>query len=181
MHTYIHKYRHDIDLQVAGRTGAPAPAWKLQLSEWRQELGMPDSVKLWSPHMSYQTSERCQAILDTVAVEKLGLGAVSMSFEERKARLRNVYVDLSQNPKFRSRTNDKGITGCLSTSTLLYSYGRDSVLLPYELLLLQGHSRSLKIPATVNSAQVKTLAGEGISCPCLGTVLWAIYLTNGFP
>lgn len=171
---------HDIpDVQAARRVGAPA--WKLQLSEWREELKMPDTFKLWSPHMSYQTSERCQAILDTVVVEKLGLKAINMSFEERKAHLRHVYVDLSQNPRYRSYTNERGITGCLATSTQLYSFQRDALLLPYELLLLQGHSRRLKIPATVSSLQVKTLAGEGISCPCLGTVLWAIYLTKGFP
>ena len=158
-----------------------APAWARQLSEWREKLMMPESMKLWSPHMEFQTTDRCRAILDVVVVAKLGLEAANMSFHEIKAKLTHVYCDLSQNPKFMGYTNDRGVTGCLATSTMLYSFARDGLLLPYELLLLQGHSRSLKIPDHVTSHQMKTLAGEGISLPCLGTVLWAVYLTNGLP
>ena len=50
-----------------------------------------------------------------------------------------------------------------------------------ELLLLQGHRRSLVLPDHVRCAQIQALAGEGICLPCLGSVLMAVYLVKGLP
>ena len=96
-----------------------------------------------------------------------------MKFNEIQQALGHVYVDISQNHGRRPFTNDAGITGTLTTSTLLYSYARDGMILPFELLLLHGHSRTLQVPDSVKGTSLKSLAGEGMSLPCIGSVLWA--------
>ena len=157
------------------------PAWKVQLTAWRGKLSMPESCKLWSSGSKAVLTERMKGILDAVAFEKLGAAGLSMNFKERRTALSNVFCDVSQNPMFRTFTNSVGITGCLSTSTCLFSFGRDDFVLPIELLYFQGHGRSLSIPPHMRQQQIRDLAGEGISLPCLGVIMWAIYLTKGFP
>ena len=158
--------------------------WAVQIGEWKSKINMPDSVKPWSEEMvgtGISKTARVKALLDVIAFEKLGVAQLELSFQEKKRALQNVYCDLSQNPRFRSYTNGEGITGCLCTSTVLYSYGRDGAVLPLELLRFQGHRRDIVIPEDMSGNQVRDLAGEGMALPCLGTVLWAVYLTKGFP
>ena len=132
-------------------------------------------------------TERVASILDTFALLKLrefgynlhSLG--KLAFSTKKDILEHVYVDVSQNPQYRAFTSQKGVTPCLATSTRLYSFGRDRMLLPFEQLMLQGHRRSFQIPESMRSSQIRELAGEGMALPCLGTVLWSIYLLKGLP
>ena len=158
--------------------------WQVQIAEWKSKINMPDCVKPWSEEMvgaGISKMPRVKALLDVIAFEKLGVAQLELSFQEKKQALRNVFCDLSQNPRFRSYTNCEGVTGCLCTSTVLYSFHRDGAVLPLELLRFQGHRRDLVIPEEMSSNQVRDLAGEGMALPCLGTVLWAVYLTKGFP
>ena len=130
-----------------------------------------------------RVTERISQILDLVAASKfLDLGVdlyQCIPFSEKKKILEHVYCDVSQNPKFKSCTNQHGITGCLATSTTLYSFGRDRLVLPFELALLQGHRRGIKFPQAMTSSQIRDLMGEGMSLPCLGTVVWCAYITKG--
>ena len=121
------------------------------------------------------------SILDCVALEKLKPRDNDLDFAAKKAILSNVYTDISQNPIRRNFTNARGITGTITTSTMLYSFHRDGIILPLELMMLQGHRRDFSIPYNMTSMQLKELAGEGIFLPCLGVVLWAMYITKGFP
>lgn len=129
---------------------------------------------------------RIREILDLVAAERLksfcGLKqAASSTWEQRRELLRGVYCDVSQNPKFASYTNAQGITGCLATSSNLYSYGRDRVVLPIEYILIQGHRRGMQFPHDMRSSEIKCLAGEGMFLPSLASVIWAMYLVKGLP
>ena len=101
--------------------------------------------------------------------------------KKKKELLKEVYCDVSQNPMYRAFTNNKNIAPCLCKSTSLYSFGQDRFLLPFEHLLLQGHRRSLEIPSAIRSNQLSHLAGEGMCLPCLGLVVWSLYLTKGLP
>ena len=137
------------------------------------------------------TTPRVKEIMDLVALDKFSDSGKSTkqqlrnhlasTFENKKQFLRNVFADTSQNPSFKAWTNASGVTGCLSTSTCLYSYARDGPVLPFELMLLQGHRRDFAIPAAMSSSRLRDLAGEGICLPCLGTIVWALYLTKGLP
>ena len=112
---------------------------------------------MWSNGMKMPSeTPRVKALLDLVATERLmyacsnqqtPISEIKEFSQERKQELlKHVFCDISQNPKFRSCTGNDGVTGCLTTSTLLYSYGKDRMVLPFELMLFQGHRRGLKIP-----------------------------------
>ena len=77
-------------------------------------------------------------------------------------------------------TNTKGLTRTQTTSTLLYSFDSDSVVLGREMLLLQGQPQSLQIEGQKDSV-LRSLAGEGMAVPCVGLVVWALMLTKQFP
>ena len=143
---------------------------------------------LWSGEMKgrgLSLTNRNKTILDLVAAEKLkGLGlqkAQTLTWEQRQSLLKGVFCDVSQNPKFASYTNDHGVTGCLATPTILYSYGKDRIVLPFEYILFQGHRRGMQFPTQMKSSEIKTLAGEGMFLASLGSVIWAMYLLKGLP
>ncbi len=127
----------------------------------------------WSEESDFAGPKRVATLIDAVVWHKLGVRAASMTFAQKQDALRHVYVDVSQNHARRPFTNDAGVTGTLTTSTLLYSFDRDNFVLPREMLYLHGHSRSICIPEEVKPNSIKSLAGEGVSLPCLGTVLYA--------
>ena len=128
-------------------------------------------------------TERVSELLEVVASTKLLEQGVDIlqpiPFSQKKQLLQHVYCDVSQNPKFRNCTNKDGITGCLATSTVLYSFGRDRALLPFELAMLQGHGRGLRFPEGMPGSQIRDLMGEGMNLPCLATIVWSLYVTKG--
>ena len=160
----------------------------LQCAQWREALQVPADFRLWSPEMQgrgLSLTHRNKEILDLVAIEKLktlGLKeAECLTWDQRKSFLKGVFCDVSQNPKFSSYTNQNGVTGCLATSTILYSYGKDRAVLPFEYILFQGHRRGIQFPTDMRSSEIKALAGEGMFLPSLGSVIWAMYLIKGLP
>lgn len=173
------------------------PQWKVQLAEWAESLGVniQDIAGIWTKDMTgtgiLPLSERATAISDLVATEKFltvcdfshrDLGTVkALPFPTKKQMLKGVFCDISQNPKYRSCTSSEGFTGCLATSTMLYSYGKDRVVLPFELVLFQGHRRGIRFPTNMKPSKIRDLAGEGMSLPCLGSIIWAAYLLKGLP
>ena len=132
-----------------------------------------------------RVTERISEILEIVATVKLMelgqnlLEAVTIPFSQKKKLLEHVYCDVSQNPMFKNYTNKDGISGCLTTSTTLYSFGRDRLVLPCELAMFQGHRRGFRFPPSRPSLQIRDLMGEGMNLPCLGTVVWCLYATKG--
>ena len=164
-----------------------------QITTWRESLGLPSTFQLgrvWSDHMvaagMKRTSRICH-LLDMVAVQKLtsyGCGLLnlhSMSLDEKISLLKDTFCDVSQNPKFASFTNIEGTTGCLATSTTLYSFGKDRAVLPFELALFQGHRRGIRFPEKMKPNQIRDLCGEGMNLCSLGSVIWAMYLLKGLP
>ena len=129
-------------------------------------------------------TERVREIVDVFALAALlqrtnRQRALTMNFADKKALLHDAYIDTSQNPKFISIGSPGGDMACLTTSSQVYSFGRDRMLVPQEYMLLQGHRRGFKLPAS--GTRVRQLAGEGICLPVLGVVIWAMYLTKGLP
>ena len=162
-------------------------AWFRQLCEWRGEAGIPERLQVWTKFAKgVPGTNRVQQLLEVVAADILlhlgnGHDVLSQSFDKKKEYLQDVYCDTSQNPAFKAVSNSNGVAPCLCTSSTMYSFGRDRMLLPFEHLLMQGHTRSLRIPKNMSPSQIRSLAGEGICLPCLGTIVWALYLTKGLP
>jgi hypothetical protein len=111
---------------------------------------------------------------------KCGKSLVSMSRQAMKQMMHDVFIDLSQSGKRRVFTK-ADVTPALTTASCIYSFGRDSIVLPLELLLWHGHNVNVSIPADMSPSSLKELAGEGMALPCLAAVLWSLYLTKQFP
>ena len=151
--------------------------------------GRLSDLKPWTalPNRKYagmHLTERAASILDCVAMETLG-GARSAKAATQRTdaeqfithALSDVLVDLSQNPARRAFSSN-GVAKCLHTGTLLYSFHHDRIVLPIELMLLQGHSSSMQVPSGMSQRELHDLAGMGIAVPCLALILVALMATG---
>lgn len=165
-----------------------APQWVAQIAGIRQELALPPNYRCWTPYMTgtaVPENSRVRETIDVFAFKALlRLGAdrhhiFRMSFQEKKDLLKDSYIDISQSPNY-CRVCVTGMNmGCLATSSSIYSYGRDRMLVAQEHMLLQGHRRAFRLPAA--PSRVRKLAGEGMCLPCLATIVWSMYLVRGLP
>lgn len=124
----------------------------------------------------FALTPRIKGILDAVACEILGKENLNKSWDEKRNLLKHTYVDLSQNP-CRKSFSQGGIAPSLRTSTQMYSFFRDGLVFPIELMYMQGHRRLLRVPGDMSSLDLKSLAGEGMSLPELGVIVWGLYLS----
>ena len=129
-----------------------------------KEGGLPDT-------------ERVKGMLDAAA---FGCCEKNMSEETIAQNLRGILVNFSQNPGRRPVSSSSGNAQTLTTSSQLYSFERDRVLLGLEHLRMQGWP-DVQVPEDMSDQQLKELAGEGMALPCIGSILFALYLCKGFP
>ena len=168
-----------------------AKQWQLQLAAWRKDIGAPVTGITWRPQWDaacLPKTARVQEILDTYAFDRLKArtqrdvqSILDMPMSEKRKILRHDYVDVSQNPRYIAKNHDDGQMSCICTGSNVYSFGRDRVLLPVELMYLQGHRRGLEVPDNVRCSRLRQLAGEGMSLPSLGSIIWSMYLLHGLP
>lgn len=159
------------------------PKWQTHDSKFRKHWRVPDDFRPWTSRASFrgsglQKTPRVLSILDAVAIEKSA--GKRLSEAALRKCLQNNFVDVSQSLERKTYTNSKGLTRTQTTSTLLYSFDSDSVVLGREMLLLQGQPKSLQIEGQKDSV-LRSLAGEGMAVPCVGLVVWALMLTKQFP
>ena len=166
----------------------------MEVQAWLEKLGVDDrqpKLRPWTglpdrKYMGITPTQRVKAILDAVTIEVLG-GArnTRMVLQQRDAAseieraMWDIVVDLSQNPGRRYFSNAEGVAKCITTASKLYSFRRDRVVLPFELMLLQGHSESLKVPQGMRPKELAELAGEGICLPSLGLIVTSLMLAPG--
>ena len=124
---------------------------------------------------------RVLQILDCLTIQCLGGAKAAQSILKEadaanidKAQMKDIVVDLSQNPIHRAFSNVAGVEKCLTTSSILYSYGRDRIKFPLEKLFLQGHGPATKIPETMPDRAIHEPAGQGISLPTFGMIVIAL-------
>ena len=170
--------------------------WQLQAKDIRKNLGVPMSLKPWSARedeflmTGLSKTNRILEILDLAVIDTLvakhqgsSTDAIielnrATSPRELKALMSDIYVDVSQNPVRKAWTNRNRVSKCLTTSTQLFSLARDRMILPIELLYLQGHTREVRIPSSMSQTSIRDLAGEGMHLACLGTLLYCLRITN---
>ncbi len=147
-------------------------------------------MKLWTSNPDFAgqglpNTERVFQIVDLAAMQAVG-GTPEMVVKAKKdgpflrKKLSDLVLDVSQNPDRHAYTKN-GKFPCLTTSSFLYWYHRDGILVPLEHMLLQGHRRTLEIPDTMTPRLLRQLAGEGMSLPCLGLLVWCMAMTKQFP
>ena len=166
--------------------------WKEQSGAWRQDMDVGANVKPWTSQPNFEGigvkhTDRSLELMDLVALQTV-LGSQCRNPIQKalrhpqwmKDQLGKVFVDLSQNPVRRCFTK-RGKTPCLTTSSMIYAFSRDSLLVPLEHMLLQGHKRTISIPDQMSGKQVRELAGEGMSLPCLALIIWCLVMVNRLP
>ena len=132
---------------------------------------------------------RVKEILDLAVIARLGAAEClrilklppARAVASISERLSDVYVDISQNPNRRCWTGRDGTSKCRTTSSRIYSYRRQGLVLPLEQLYWQGHSRSVKIPHDTPQSSIRDLSGEGICLPALGSIIVSLLLSGAFP
>ena len=152
----------------------------------------PD-LKPWSSlpvrYTGFEPTDRVRELLDLVVVAKLGVNICRQILElgpeqavaQLSASLSSMYVDISQNPSRRPYTNDDEISKRLTTSSRIYSFARQGLALPLELLYWQGHSRSVRLPHDMPQNRIRDLAGEGICLPVLGSIITGLRMADAIP
>ena len=82
-------------------------------------------------------------------------------------------LDASQSITRGTCTKKSGAHPCFTTSSELYSYREDRVILAIEMLAILGYPKEMIIPEDFTDRQLKRLAGNTISLPCLGMMFWS--------
>lgn len=164
------------------------PEWRLQAHSLREGWQAHD-LRPWSrgrhaPKCTgLSTTPRIAELLDLAVISQLGVPAArSMQRAASKIHpdLKEVFCDVSQNPARKPWTNSDGITKCLTTSTTLFSFFRDGLVTPLELMIFQGHRAGIHVPNSMSPNALKELAGQGICLPCLGCILLTLSASGAF-
>ncbi|CAE8638766.1 unnamed protein product [Polarella glacialis] len=159
--------------------------WLRETAAWREKLGISPQFSPWTScgffeGIGLRKTHRVRDLLDCIVAEKTA-NLQKKTPAAIRAAMSGMYADTSQSHSRRTFTNKTGITNCLTTSSELYSFDRDAIVLPVEHLLLHGHHKSTVIPNGMSQADIKELAGEGMALPCLAVIIWSIFLTKQFP
>lgn len=84
-------------------------------------------------------------------------------------------VDVSQNHVRRPISDQNGFLRTLTTSSKVYHYGKDRLLILAEHLFLQGYDQQ---QAVTPNTGVREMAGEAMCLPCLASIIWSLHLTK---
>ena len=162
-----------------------ASQWHSQIADWKADLGAKGKYLNLAPWSSLpglrltgiSSTTRVKAILDLGGPSKTACLMADPAYPENiRQAMAGVYVDVSQNPCRRAFTNKCGDMKCQHTASIVYSFGRDSVVLPFEMLLLQGHNANIVLPECMSLSELQDLAGMGIFLPNLAAVMLGLWL-----
>ena len=160
------------------------PAWKSQSVELRNRMEVDLRYKPWTTTGKKFTGlSKTSRALECIDLAAISHGCTSPAVSKRTTcnmdKLTDVFVDVSQNPCRMAWTSAKMLNKCLTTSSLIYSFGRDSVVLPLELMIWQGHRADISTKGMPQNS-LKQLAGQGINLPCLAVVIAAAAACGAF-
>ncbi len=169
------------------KVGADCAQWKAHSARWRSELNIPPTFQPWTSRPEFKglgvpSNKRSLDLLDCSWVQackkrNIGMGPAMTKTGIQQKLHEDLVVDISQSHA-RRPMSDQGVLRTLTTSSRLYHYGLDRMLLPREHLLMQGYAHTVCIPKSMKDDDVRSLAGEGIFLPCLGQILWCLHLTR---
>lgn len=165
------------------------PQWKVQATTMRSKWNVPMNFAPWTGATTFvgqgvPRSKRALELIDLGFIDackrsRTQIDATSAKASGSSGVLRDLVVDISQNPCRSPWSRPGGNAHTLCTSTQLYSYNLDRMLEADEYLLLQGYKESVNTDQ-LSSDAVRSMAGEGIALPCLASVLYCIHASKGF-
>ena len=160
--------------------------WPAQSAQWRAELGVLPDYAPYSKDLD-TTAAGLGSLGNKWVMDLLDCAVLQAAKRARcsvksvQPQLKETLMDVSQSHSRRPLPGEDSTNRCLTTSSRLYSFAQRRMLTGTEHLLLQGYSLPISLPEGLTQADLRSFAGEGISLPCLATVLWALKLTRNFP
>lgn len=151
--------------------------WKVDSSKWRTVLGVPPDFAPWTGRDSFQPqgmplpTDRVKDLLDCIAIQRLDSlkGSSKGPIEDV---MKGTFADVSQSHFRRCFALPGSPVPTLTTSTALYSFELDSMVLPSEMFRWHGYPRTLVFPGSPHD--VKSLLGNSMCAPCLGQAIVAL-------
>lgn len=159
--------------------------WKQSSLNAREKYQVSNSYRPWTGKADFKgvgmsKTNRVLDLLDLVVIEAMK-GRTKRTLSEATSFLKDSYIDVSQSHDRKVVTNRSGVTPTVTTATELYSFNKDRLVLPQEIMRMHGHClEQTRFPAGMSLAEMRRLAGEGMAVCCIGTVIWCVYLTKHF-
>lgn len=172
------------------RCAEAALKWPTISARIRSDLKISPAYSPWTSRPDFSGEglpigrgrKRVLDLIDLTAVLACKQAKVSpQDPRQMKEALKHTLLDYSQSHSRMTFSNSDGVAKCLCTSSELYSYRLDRTLVPFEHLLLQGHHCRTSVPCQFGATNMRKMSGESIALPCLGTLIWALYVSVGFP
>jgi site-specific DNA-cytosine methylase len=155
---------------------AESDGWKDKHKQMRSKFGISPTHRPWTAPSSGVRPE-----LKGVPHNARFTDCLDLAWASRKVRLRSLpfYCDYTQCP---TRTPWGPVLRTFTTSSRTYDFQRDRVVSPTEGLALHGFP-IYKYDWTMfkSESSFYTALGESMSCPCVGSVLLAVYLNRHAP
>ena len=162
----------------------PTRQWQLQSRAARADTGVSLGFNLWTGRDGFvgEGVGRTARVLDLIDVaacarlkdlEQCGKGCKSKAPVNHRDAFNDFLLDYSQSHSRKPWTRRNGVNPTFTTSTELYSFGADRIVLPREMMLMHGFPPNAKIPKNMRQCTLKNMVGNGMSVPCVATVLWS--------
>ena len=160
-------------MKASRKSDAPVceSRWKKESAEARDSLGLGLAFAGWTERPSFAGEG---VSLTPRVLDLLNVTAAKILLKEGKDKLLHTFLDVSQSLSRNAFTRPCGLVPCITTSTEMYSYAQDRVVLPEELLGMHGViTARFAVPDNLPPRELKNMAGGCLSCPCLGSVMWS--------
>lgn len=161
----------------------------VRFKQWQKDsLILRDKAKV-SPHFRPWTSrpsftakgvrltDRVTDLMDSLVIDRMAQGKQTLT--QIINSLDDTFLDFSQSHQRKCWTQC-GINKCLTTSSTIYSYGADRLVLPIETLKFMGYPESLKLPYPMSHHDIRDFVGEAMCLPCVAAVLWSLVVNVPF-
>lgn len=157
--------------------------WRAASAAIREKLKVSPFFNPWTRKQDFQAvgisvTPRIADLLDVITAERLSrlkLLGKPLSDNDIEEAMSGCYADVSQSHQRRSCSYPDRPMPTVCTSTCLYSFALDSIILPIELFMLHGFPRTLKFSDELGISGVKSLVGNGMCAPCLAQALMSLY------
>ena len=165
--------------------------WQKQSAAWRADLEITKEFHPWTSRKHFQGTgfshtKRSLDLLDCAWVQackrkKITVGTHKNCFMKEAIKQgvhSDLVVDISQNHVRKPLSDSSGFLRTICTSSLLYHFSADRLLHPLEHFFLQGYSDQLVLPQSLSVRDLRSMAGEAICLPCLGSIVWCLHMTR---
>jgi site-specific DNA-cytosine methylase len=156
--------------------------WHQESATWRDAMDVSPSFRPWTSRATFRgdgisATPRVLDFLDCVVSSKLK-SAPATRHDGVQQLMMDTYCDYTQSHGRKNYTNRQGCNHAFTTATEMYSFGHDRVVMPTEMLSMHGYPADMAIPDNITPSELKAMAGNGIALPCLGTIMWSLYLVQ---